>query len=154
MEFFSRKPTRIPGYDYSRQNYYFITICTYEKKCIFGSIRNKNHWGQIAENELKNLENHFQNIRIDNCIVMPNHIHAIIAIDGTDNIGLDRIIGLYKSGVTRKIHQEQPDIKVWQRSFHDHIIRNQREYEQIWQYVQYNNQKWEEDCFYPKKVEC
>ena len=43
-----------------------------------------------------------------------------------------------------------PDIKIWQRSFHDHIIRNQLEYEKIWQYIQFNWQKWEQDCFYPK----
>ena len=150
MEFYSRKPTRIPGYDYSSQNYYFVTICTHGKECIFGSVGNRNKWGQIAYQDLKEIERHFSNIQVDNFIVMPNHIHAIITMDGANSISLDRIIGLYKSGVTRKIHQEQPDMKVWQRSFHDHIIRNQKEYEQIWQYVQYNDQKWEEDCFYPK----
>ena len=150
MAFYSRKPTRIPGFDYSSQNYYFITICTFEKNCIFGTVGNLNWYGKTAYEDLLQIEKHFSNVRIDNCIVMPNHIHAIIAIDGASDVSLDQIVGIYKSGVTRKIRQKQPSIKVWQRSFHDHIIRNQKEYEQIWQYVQFNGQKWEQDCFYSK----
>ena len=46
----------------------------------------------------------------------------------------------------REVEQEK---KVWQRSFHDHVIRNQKRYERIWQYIDNNPQKWEEDCFYP-----
>ena len=148
MAFYSRKPTRIPGYDYSSQNYYFITICTHEKKCIFGMAGKPNLWGQLAYQNIKEIEEHFSNVHIDTCIVMPNHIHAIIVIDGASDISLNHIVGLYKSGVTRKIRQTQPKIKVWQRSFHDHIIRSQKEYEKIWEYVQYNDQKWENDCLY------
>ena len=148
MPYFNRKPTRIPGYDYSMQNYYFITICTHEKMCIFGSASQLNELGQIVAEELRALPNHYQYIRLDNCIVMPNHIHMIIAVEGENNISINYVVGLFKSGVSKRIHTLQPSLKVWQRSFHDHIIRNQKEYETIWQYVTYNRQKWQDDCYY------
>ena len=150
MAYYSRKPTRIPGYNYSNRNYYFITICTYEKACIFGTINRINEWGEIAKNDLQQISSHFTDVYVDNCIVMPNHIHAIIVIDKDNSVNLNHVVGLYKSGVSRKIHKIQPNVTVWQRSFHDHIIRNQAEYEKIWEYVTFNRQKWETDCFYPK----
>ena len=149
MPFYSRKSTRIPDYDYATPNYYFITICSHEKKCIFGKAGELNSFGEIAQSAFGNIEKRFSNIRIDNMIVMPNHIHAIIQISETDSpISLNQVIGLYKSGVSRIIHRMAPALKIWQRSFYDRVIRNRREYEQIWNYVQYNDQKWLEDCFY------
>ena len=80
---------------------------------------------------------------------MPNHVHAIVAIEGENQRHrLDTIIGLYKSGVTREIRKEIPNIQIWQRSFHDHVIRNQQQYEKIWTYIDNNPLKWELDCFY------
>jgi REP element-mobilizing transposase RayT len=154
MAYYSRKTTRIPGYDYSSNNYYFVTICTYNKKCIFGTSEQLNKFGEIAKAEMDEISSHYAGVYIDNFIIMPNHVHAIVVIDCGDESGnkprLDHVIGLYKSGVSRKIRKIQPDMKVWQRSFHDHIIRNRHEYEQIWRYVQHNDQKWETDCFYCK----
>ena len=149
MVYCSRKPTRIPGYDYSSENYYFVTICTHEKKCIFGTIDKLNKLGEIAKEDIRQIEAHFENVRIDNFIIMPNHVHIIVVLGSENRVSLNNIIGLYKSGVSRKIRKLQPELNVWQRSFHDHIIRNQQEYENIWQYIQYNDQKWEDDCFYP-----
>ena len=148
MSFYSRKPTRIPEFDYASTNYYFITICTQEKACIFGKPQKLNAWGKIAYDDMQKISSRNIGAQIDNFIVMPNHVHAIVVITQENTIGLDRIIGLYKSGVSRKIRAENPDAQVWQRSFHDHIIRNQQEYEKIWTYIQYNDQKWESDCFY------
>ena len=146
--FATRKPTRIPKYDYTSDNYYFITICTHEKECIFGTVEQLNQLGEIAMQDLQNIENCYEGVRIDNCIVMPNHIHAIIVLENA-NTSLNQVIGLYKSGVSRKIRKIVPDMLVWQRSYHDHIIRNQAAYEKIWNYVQFNGEKWKEDCFFP-----
>ena len=78
---------------------------------------------------------------------MPNHIHAIIAVNqaGTE---LPLVVGQYKAFVTKQIHLINPAIKVWQTSFHDHVIRNQADYLRIWQYIDTNPLKWEEDCFF------
>ena len=152
MTFYSRRSPRIPNFDYSSRNYYFVTICTHEKKCIFGSHEQLSELGRIAQEDMRSIACHYNHVMIDNFIVMPNHVHAIVAIQGgqQDKADLNTIVGSYKSGVSRKIRMKYPDIKIWQRSFHDHIIRNQLEYEKIWQYIQFNWQKWEQDCFYPK----
>ena len=146
---YHRKSPRIPGYDYSRENYYFVTICCYEKKCIFGQAEILSRAGQIAHDMLCNLSTHYTEISVDKFIIMPNHVHAIVAIEGENQRHrLDTIIGLYKSGVTREIRKEIPNIQIWQRSFHDHVIRNQQQYEKIWTYIDNNPLKWELDCFY------
>lgn len=140
-------------YDYSSSNYYFITICTYEKKCLFGSVKQLNNAGKIAAEEMHNLSSHYDGLIVDNFIIMPNHVHAIIVIEKQcetqKNLSLSTVVGLYKAGVSRRIKKDTEQ-NIWQRSFHDHIIRNQKEYEKIWQYVEYNDQKWETDCFYAK----
>ena len=150
--FYSRKPTRIPDFDYSGDHYYFVTICTREMRCFFGNPGKLNVFGKIAENDLQNLEHHFEHLGLIKYVIMPNHIHAIIRI-GCDRIAgnrpnLSTVVGLYKSGVTRKIREKQPDLMVWQRSFHDHIIRNDMQFQKIWEYIENNPLQWELDCYY------
>ena len=147
-----RKPTRIPNYDYSKDNYYFVTICTYEKTCIFGTVREIGRYGKLAADSIDTLSSHYSNVSIDKYVVMPNHIHMIVVIgckiEISDNPTLSQIIGAYKSEVTRLIHQSAPSIQIWQRSFHDHVIRNQRDYDRIWNYIHTNPMRWDKDCFY------
>jgi REP element-mobilizing transposase RayT len=149
MQYYSRKPTRIPGYDYSTCNFYFITICTYEKKCIFGEPEQLNMQGKIAEEHIKRIHENYSDVNINQYVVMPNHVHMIIEVGcNANNPSISTLIGLYKAGVTKVIRQTFPQMEVWQRSFHDHVIRNQAGYEKIWTYIQNNPKKWELDCFY------
>ena len=154
MTFYSRKSPRIPDYDYSNSGYYFVTICTHDKKSIFGKPDKLNQYGKITWHDLSSLEKHCSNVKVDIFAVMPNHIHAIIVIDhqdgSTDGVNLNTIVGQYKSGVTRKIREICPDLSVWQRSYHDHIIRNEKQYQKIWEYIHTNPLRWMEDCFYVK----
>ena len=145
----NRKSTRIPGYNYGAANYYFVTICAHEKKCIFGNIHEKSALGMLVDKELSLLHTHYQDIFVDKYIVMPNHIHAIIAFEKNCKNSLSDVIGLYKSGVSRKYGKTE---KLWQRSFHDHIIRNEQDYLKIWEYINSNFQKWNEDCFYVETI--
>ena len=149
-----RKATRLPGHDYSNENYYFITICTHEKTCIFGTVDQLNVFGMVAEEDLLHIDAHYTGVRVDKAIVMPNHVHAIIVIgcrnEKAEHPSLNTILGQYKSGVTRKLRTENPEMIVWQRSYHDHIICDRADYERIWQYIDSNAQKWESDCFYVK----
>ena len=160
-----RKNIRLKGYDYSNAGYYFITICTHNRQPLFGSIDNGqmilNEYGQIAMQDLLLIPEGFINVKLDKFVVMPNHLHGIIAITG-DEIGqseaersrpfptavIPKIIGLYKSGIARKIHELDPGIIVWQKSYHDHIIRNEAEYQKIWEYIDTNPLKWEIDKYY------
>ena len=148
MTFYSRKSPRIPNYDYSTENYYFITICTYEKRCIFGNTSELNLFGKIAREQICELSSHYESVKVDKYVVMPNHIHLILVLENGNADKAEQIIAQYKSGVSRQIHKIAPNLQVWQRSFHDHIIRNQKRYEKIWMYIETNPLRWEKDCFY------
>ena len=93
------------------------------------------------------IKQHYPNVTVDKFVVMPNHVHAILYICNKQ-ANLSRVIGSYKSFVSKKIHKAEPDRIVWQASFHDHIIRNEKAYQQIWQYIESNPVNWEKDCFY------
>ncbi|MEG2571087.1 MAG: transposase, partial [Clostridia bacterium] len=81
--------------------------------------------------------NHFEGVRIDKYVIMPNHVHAIIVIGCGDNVGL------YKSGVSKRIHEIRPNIIIWQKSFNDRIIRNEQGYHEAWKYIDENPSKRE-----------
>ncbi len=80
-----RKEIRLRGYDYSRDGLYYVTICTKDRKCLFGEIKDgemhKNEYGQILESVWNDLPSHYTNIVLHEHIVMPDHFHAIIQID-------------------------------------------------------------------------
>ena len=143
-----RKSPRIPEFDYSTANYYFLTICTQGKRCIFGKPGDLNWMGKIAEENLLMISNIFPNVRVDHYVVMPNHVHMILDVQGSGISNINVVMGQYKMSVTKMIRQRKPDFQVWQRSFHDHVIRNQKQYEEIWVYIEGNPMKWEDDCFY------
>ncbi|MGM9648795.1 MAG: transposase [Butyricicoccaceae bacterium] len=148
------------GFDYSSQQYYFVTICTQKRRRLLSDIVGNGldrsvvsvntNCGNIAERQLVQIPAHFEGIRIDKYVIMPNHIHMILVIgcDGKTERSrpfptLSTVIGLYKSGVSR-----EAGFPVWQKSFHDHIIRNAQDYREIWRYIDENPLKWQEDCFY------
>ena len=145
-----RKRNRLSGYDYSTCNYYFLTICTKDRKCIFGDPGALNEIGSIVRDHILKIGTYYDGITVDISTVMPNHIHMILRHAGKDAPDIPQIVALFKTGVTKHIRQIYPDLQVWQRSFHDHIIRDQRSYEKIWLYIDSNPQNWSKDCFFPK----
>ena len=142
-----RASPRMGWYDYSTPGYYFVTICTKEKSRIFGEPGSLNDAGCIAQQILEEIPNHFTGVKVDKFVVMPNHIHVILVLeDGKTK--LSDVIGQYKSAVTRKLRKTGWNQKIWQTSFHDHVIRDQMGYERIWAYIDTNPIRWKEDCFY------
>jgi len=152
MDLPNRKSPRIPNYDYSLPNYYFVTICTHNKKCYFGTSSFLNEFGKIAEECILNISKRYPGVLVDKYVIMPNHIHVILIFEerknNSNSANLSHVIGQYKMSVTKLTHNLNPEITVWQRSFHDHVIRNSHSYEKIWKYIEDNPRKWEEDCFY------
>lgn len=147
-----RKRTRMKGFDYASNNYYFVTICTHNKKCLFGWPGKLSLMGCAASKCLQEIPKHFPEAVIDKWVVMPNHIHAIVVLSN-HHTNLSSVVGQYKSAVTKCIRAFCPDAQVWQKSFHDHIIRNQADYERIWLYIEGNPSRWMEDCFYIPQTE-
>ena len=148
-----RKNPRLKNYDYSTPNYYFVTICCHKMRHLFGKPGTPNGWGQIAARGLEEMERHFPGLRVDKYVIMPNHLHAIIILERMDT-NLSVAIGQFKSFVTRQIRKSAPGCVVWQDTFHDHIIRNQKEYEKIWLYIDSNPMNWEKDCHYTTEADC
>ena len=140
-----RKHTRLPGYSYSTEGYYYVTICTQDRQKLFWNFHGINEFGLLAEKELLGLSGHYENVKIDKYTIMPDHIHCIVVIGCGERAErsrpfptLSNIIGLYKSGVSREMRKISPNIQVWQKSFHDHIIRDKNDYIEIWQYIDEN----------------
>jgi REP element-mobilizing transposase RayT len=152
----------IKEYDYSQPGAYFITIATYKKFEVFGYIQEDkvilNSRGKIAFESWNDLPAHFSSVEIDEFIVMPDHIHGIIWINYADNrrdtacrvstierfgkpvVGsIPTIVRSYKSAVTNTIHINEPDLKIWQSNYYDHIIKNEEDLENIRVYIKYNS---------------
>ena len=103
--------------------------------------------GLVCEKYILNINTVYEIVRVDNYVIMPNHIHLIVIIEtgGDGTPPLQDIIGRLKSYTTVKYGAE-----LWQRSFHDHIIRGEEDYIKIAEYIDTNPLKWELDCFYEK----
>ncbi len=152
MSFPKRKPTRLNGYDYSRNGYYFITICSHNRKEIFSHIVGQglapamvclSPYGKIAESELLNSEKRYKNIKVDKYVIMPNHIHAIIIIEKNTSETykpptLSDVVCSFKSMTSYLCKKSGLTEKFFQTSFHDHIIRGEKDYEKIWAYIDSN----------------
>jgi len=173
-----RRSIRLKGYDYTQAGLYFITICTFDKHHLFGKISNGkmilNEFGKIAKNEWLKTAEIRKNIGILENIIMPNHIHGIISINDIDNgrgtvhraptyraptkerFGkptsntIPTIVRGYKSTVTKQINmlRHTPDAPVWQRNYYEHIIRDEKSYYQIAEYITNNPLKWLDDRYY------
>ena len=147
--FHSRKHPRLKNFRYTTPGYYFVTICTHDKQHLFGEPGGLNACGILAQDGFNLIQSHFPGIRVDKYVVMPNHVHAIMeVVTGSDDLCI--AVGHYKAHVTREIHRIQPGLPVWQSSFHDHVIRNQEDYRNIWNYIDGNPQNWEKDCFFSR----
>ena len=150
---YSRKSPRIPHYDYATENYYFVTICADKNRCIFGLPKDQTSLGRLVRQHIEKIHTHYACVHVDKYVVMPNHVHMILVIEESQKTNLNNIVGLLKSGITRDARKAIKNIQIWQRSYHDHVIRNQKQYEMIWTYIENNPLKWEEDCFYKASEE-
>ena len=223
-----RRSIRLKGYDYSQAGAYFITICTNDRKCLFGEIINGemilNDCGKIANDEWEKLPQRFPNFELDVFQIMPNHMHGIVLLNESVGAGLapaqnehndigatarvapaqnehnnnkatarvaptknehnnkatarvaptktvGDIVGAYKSlvaneclkifklnwetvnraGVNRAGVNPAPTMgKLWQRNYHEHIIRNEQSYQTISNYIINNPDNWASDKFFIK----
>ena len=163
MELPKRKPNRLKDYDYSQNGGYFVTICTRNKEKLLCNIVGGGAFdapqvvltetGKIVEKYILST-NKIDLVTVEKYVVMPNHIHLLIFIDnayGTSkapsptNAILPHLVSTLKRFCNRDIGEN-----IFQRSFHDHVIRDENDYRKIWEYIDTNPAKWEEDCFYCK----
>jgi REP element-mobilizing transposase RayT len=168
-----RRSIRLPGYDYSNAGAYFITICTQNRKCLFGNIivgatprgcpistpracpeMVLNQAGAMIQTVWDQIPIHYTGTEIDEFVVMPNHIHGIIVIGAgkTGTLSLGDIVHRFKTMTTKRYADGVKQLgwqsfasKLWQRNYWEHIIRNEMELNRIREYIHDNPSQWESD---------
>jgi len=178
-----RKLNRLTGYNYSQDGWYFITICAQDREHFFGKIINGkmqlSEIGKITQKCWQKIPIHFPDAKLDEFIIMPNHIHGIIVIkkttvgnknycsdNGNKNFSslrlpwqtkwsrsLSSIVRGFKIGVTKWCRENKIVLNEnycstqfsWQKSFYDHIIRDEKSLNKIREYIADNPSKWERD---------
>ena len=159
MEFPSRKRNRLIQYDYSTPNAYFITICTNKRKNLFWIPSHTlftqkediplTSYGKIVQQVISDIPKHYPVVSVDNFIIMPNHIHLLLRIQTDDNgrplaaPTISTVINQAKGIISKRI-----GFSVWQKGFHDHVIRGEADYREIWNYIEGNPLRWAEDVLY------
>jgi putative transposase len=164
--------TRLPGYDYSQNGLYFVTICTKDKECFFGEIvdgeRVLSEVGKIAQQFWQETPLHFPHVNIDEFSIMPNHVHGIVEIlpgaatcrDAINRVStggitgkhnpkknprsLSKIIRWYKGRCSFEINRTNTYFH-WQSRFYDHIIRDDASLDKIREYICTNPAMWQRD---------
>ncbi|HUI29162.1 MAG TPA: transposase [Candidatus Acidoferrales bacterium] len=165
-------------YDYSTEGGYFVTMCVQNRECLFGEIVDSemktNRFGEIVRECWDDIPKRYQNVAIDEFVVMPDHVHGIIIIEDsggaihelprleqrkdelprqTDKMMqrrqmlLPKIIGRFKMNSAKRINEirNSPGERVWQRDYYEHVIRNEGELIRIREYISNNPARWLQD---------
>jgi len=168
-----RHSIRLPEYDYSQEGWYYVTLCVLGNKCLFGKFTDGQiqlyQYGRIVDDCWKWLAQQYDYVRLDEYVVMPNHLHGIIVINRGDTLRkrihcrggsrtaptgnvsrykpLSRLVGAFKTVSTKQVNiiRNIPGRKLWQRNYYEHIIRNEEELSHIRQYITENPVNWRTD---------
>ena len=161
MEKPRRKPNRIRDYNYSQNGAYFITVCTQSRRKILSEItvgtpllgcpqepclKLLRH-GWIADKVIRQLDSFYDHLSVDKYVIMPDHIHFLITVYGACECPeteqpertsvISRFVGTFKRFCNRECGEN-----IWQSRYYDHVIRNQQDYNEIWEYIDNNPRKW------------
>ena len=172
MEYPKRKLLRLPEYDYSAPGAYFVTICSYDRRCILSNIAvgalheapaaaiQLTRAGFVVQQVLENLHQRYSEIKVDHSVIMPNHVHLLLRIEekralreaplrpeGKRSL-LSQAVGYLKMNSSKQIHAFSPALIVWQRGYHEHVVRGEKDLLEIWDYIENNPAKWAEDRYY------
>ena len=154
----NRKRLRLPQFDYSSNGAYFITICTQNKEKLFGEPGRSSRAAEMIAREWEEIIHNYTYLKCFQYVVMPNHVHMLVMIDsdkGEPCCSISDIIRVFKSKTTVeyikmvKSGNAMPfKKKLWQRSYYDHVIRNEQDFQEAWQYIESNPRRRLEDDYY------
>jgi len=176
-----RRSIRLKGYDYTQAGAYFVTICTKDRACLFGDVADGvmrlNQMGHIVRQCWLAIPDHFPHVLLDEFVVMPNHVHGILVIMPTHDVGATHasplqnddtptrprgpqprsvasIVGSFKSAAAKRIneHRGTPGAPIWQRNYYEHIIRDDESLNRIRQYIAENPLHWYLDRENPNAI--
>jgi len=155
-----RKGARLKDYDYSQAGCYFITICVNDRREMLGDVVGDaalgvpsvelTEIGEMVKRRIENIEN-VSHSQVNKYIIMPNHVHLLITLSG----GTPRAASPTKAVIPQIVNalksltSKEAGVSIWQRSYYDHIIRDEAEYLRTWQYIEDNPVNWSEDEYHP-----
>ena len=157
-----RKPTRLPAFDYQSTGPYFVTICTQHREHRFGAIfadeMHTSPAGQMVADIWTVVPDQFPTVVLDHFVVMPNHVHGLLWFEADNRFlhpALGDVVGWFKTVTTnryitgvRDAGWPPYDRHLWQRSYHEHIVRNDADMERIRTYIANNPANWHEDRYH------
>ena len=182
----NRKEQRLSRYSYSENGAYFITICCENMSCLLGRIyadsvdirptvgggvpdapfpglrMELTECGRLVDNKIKEMNEQYKGVCVDNYIIMPNHIHLLLSIEPTEgasrtppptvvnsrnNQRSNETVPQFVSYLKRSTNKES-GLRIWQRGYHDHVIRDSNDYQIRWKYISDNPARWAEDEYY------
>ena len=169
--------TRLDVWDYSKYGYYFVTICTKDKRSFFGRVIDENislnNIGEKVKEIWLEIRNRFTDVELDEFVIMPNHFHGIIFINRDSinrvstkkpfiknnpmysELSLSKIIRWFKGRTTYEIHHTlQFSDFAWQSRYYEHIIRNEKSFQKIREYIHFNPLQWAVDEENPAGIKC
>ena len=154
-----RKKNRLENYDYSSCGAYFITVCTRERRNCFwenvGAIIDRPQdvelslYGKVVDHAIQNITSVYPTLCLESYVIMPNHIHLLLRVCA-DEYGRPLVAPTMSQVIKqlKGIVSKQVGLGIWQRSFHDHIIRNREDYQEHLRYVYENPLRWRCDELY------
>lgn len=155
---------RLKGYDYSTDGAYFLTLCTQNRKNYFGKIERVDllsepyicysQYGKIVAEQIAEINQNYTHMEIKNYAIMPNHLHMIVFVENgasrtpppTSDVknGLSRIPTSTNAAIPalvstlKRLTNQKTGVKLWQRGYYDHILRDEDDYLKAWQYIYEN----------------
>jgi REP element-mobilizing transposase RayT len=159
-----RHSIRLRDYDYAQAGMYFVTVCAAQRECVFGDVvdgqMRLNEAGQMVQQVWECLSIRFSSVALDAFVVMPNHIHGIVAIVGAEGAAssaptLGKIMRAFKSisAIESNRLLSRSGQPLWQRNYYEHVIRNEGDMAHICQYILDNPSKWLEDAENPQNLQ-
>lgn len=161
------KKLRLSGYDYSQNGAYFITLCTWRRNYFLSAVGRDDlgapalqltDYGRIVERYIRAIPDAYPNVTLSNYVVMPNHVHLLLLVSGDGAPGSSRPTDVPYPHATQLVPRIVAALKrfsnrdvgfdLWQESYHDHIIRTEQDFLDIWNYIAGNPSRWSEDIYY------
>ena len=153
------KRNRLENYDYSANGVYYLTICTDKRKQLLSRIVARgildapetilSPIGRKIEESILFLHQKWDTISVHSYTIMPNHVHLLVEVRGASrmphatNAVIPKFVSALKRFTSRGCRYE-----LWQTGYHDHIIRDGRDYYVKWEYIANNPARWLEDEYY------
>ena len=159
MESKFHKRNRLGNYDYSADGIYFLTLCAENRRQLFSRIVARgildapevqlSSAGVAVDDAVVFLNENWETISVLSYVIMPNHVHILVQVHGASGMprATDAVIPKLVSSLKRFTNR-RCGRTLWQKSYYDHVIRDEADYITKAEYIENNPLRWTEDEYY------